>query len=142
MADVFSSVMRSRIMARVKSRGNAATELRLIEILRAHNIKGWRRRALVFGSPDFIFLSARIAVFVDGCFWHGCPLHGSVPKSNRAFWEEKINRNRKRDRVVARRLRGAGWRVLRIWQHELRNPRKVASRINRLLREPRAQVGP
>ena len=85
MADVFTPLKRSEVMARVKSRGNRATEMRLIRIFRDFEIKGWRRRAKVFGNPDFIFRAARLAVFVDGCFWHGCPIHGSIPETNRRF---------------------------------------------------------
>jgi DNA mismatch endonuclease (patch repair protein) len=133
MADMFSRKQRSEIMSRVKGRDNKATELRLIHIFRKFRIRGWRRRVAIFGNPDFVFPTARIAVFVDGCFWHGCPVHGSVPASNHMFWARKLDRNKKRDRVVRRGLKASGWRVLRIWQHELREPNKVARRLNRLL---------
>src|SRR5262245_58227750 len=119
MVDMFSRQHRSEIMSRVRSGGNLATELRLIRIFREHRIRGWRRRKLVFGKPDFVFASARIAVFVDGCFWHNCPLHGAVPASNSAFWARKLHRNLERDKLVSWTLRGLGWRVVRIWQHEL-----------------------
>ena len=83
-------------MAKIKSRGNQLTELRLIKIFKAFKIHGWRRRARVFGSPDFVFPKARLAVFVDGCFWHSCHLHGGLPASNQNFWMPKLERNRKR----------------------------------------------
>jgi DNA mismatch endonuclease (patch repair protein) len=135
MADVFSVSKRSEIMSRVKGRGNKATELRLIKIFRAYAIKGWRQRANIFGKPDFVFPRERLAVFVDGCFWHGCPIHGSIPISNRAFWRKKLSRNRQRDKLVCQRLRQLGFRVLRIWQHELASPDTVACTVNkRLLR--------
>src|SRR5258705_1870911 len=117
MTDVFSKHQRSEIMSRVKQAGNHATELRLIKILRDFKIRGWRRRTAIFGKPDFAFSSARLAVFVDGCFWHGCSLHGSIPKTNTLFWKDKINRNKSRDAKVRRVLNGVGWSVLRIWQH-------------------------
>ena len=129
MADVFTPAKRSEVMARVKSRGNRATEMRLIRIFRDFEIKGWRRRAKIFGSPDFIFRAARLAVFVDGCFWHGCPIHGSIPETNREFWTAKLERNGNRDRTVAEILEARGWRILRIWQHELRQPGDVARRV-------------
>jgi DNA mismatch endonuclease (patch repair protein) len=116
-------------MSRVKSRGNRATELRLIEIFRNHQIKGWRRRAKVFGSPDFVFWRARLVVFVDGCFWHGCPIHGSIPESNRDFWVHKLQRNMARDRAVDKALTARGWRIVRIWQHELRHRGAIAQSI-------------
>ncbi len=126
-ADIFSPEKRSEVMSRVRGKGNKATELRLVEMLRAHKITGWRRHAKVFGAPDFVFPKLRLAVFVDGCFWHGCPEHGSVPATNRDFWRSKISRNRERDREVTRELKRRGWRVLRLWEHELRKSREVAA---------------
>jgi DNA mismatch endonuclease (patch repair protein) len=73
------------------------------------------------GSPDFVFREQRIAVFVDGCFWHGCPKHFRVPKSNVRFWKSKIEGNRSRDFRVRSDLRRLGWRVVRIWEHSMRN---------------------
>lgn len=133
MADVFSQKKRSEIMSRVKGRGNQLTELRLIELFRAHGFSGWRRNTRVFGRPDFVFPRLRIAVFVDGCFWHGCPLHGSMPKTNRKFWSKKLTRNKARDRLVMRELRNLGWKPIRVWQHELRRPDQLARRLGRVL---------
>jgi len=133
MADMFSPKQRSEIMSKVKSRENKATEIRLIRIFRKYGITGWRRRAVIFGKPDFFFPAARVVVFVDGCFWHGCPLHGTLPATNRVFWARKLNRNKERDKVVRRELKKLNWRVVRIWQHELRNPVRVARRVRRSL---------
>jgi DNA mismatch endonuclease (patch repair protein) len=133
MADVFSRQKRSYIMSRVKGRGNLATELRLIAIFREHRIAGWRRRRGIYGSPDFVFPAARLAIFVDGCFWHGCPIHGALPRTNRAFWRDKLSRNRARDLQVNRVLRKLGWRVVRLWQHELHSSPAVARRVSKLL---------
>ena len=133
MADVFSPAKRSEIMGRVRSRGNRATELRLVSIFREHKITGWRRRAKVFGNPDFVFRPARLAVFVDGCFWHGCPVHGSIPANNQEFWAMKLDRNRRRDQIVMETLSGKGWRILRIWQHELRDAEQVARQLKNAL---------
>ena len=133
MADMFSRQKRSEIMSKVRGSGNQATELRLIDIFREYKITGWRRRKPVFGKPDFTFPEARLAVFVDGCFWHGCPSHGSMPASNRLFWLRKIRRNCERDRAVNRHLNKLGWRVVRIWQHDLRHPARVARRVSRLM---------
>lgn len=129
MGDVFTPQKRSEIMARVKSRGNRTTEMRLITIFRDYKITGWRRRAPMFGHPDFVFRRVRIAVFVDGCFWHGCPIHGSIPETNRAFWAAKLERNVNRDRAVAERLQSRGWGVLRVWQHDLGDAAAVAHRV-------------
>jgi DNA mismatch endonuclease (patch repair protein) len=120
-------------MSIIRSHGNKSTELRLIELFRKHQITGWRRKQNLTGRPDFIFRSARLALFVDGCFWHGCPKHATWPKQNKAFWREKILRNRARDRQVTRELRAAGWKVLRIWEHSLKMPGPVIARIHRAL---------
>lgn len=137
MADVFSRAKRSLIMSRVKSSGNRATELKLIKIFREYGFKGWRRHSTIFGRPDFVFPTQRVAIFVDGCFWHGCPKHGQVPATNNRFWQEKLQRNKRRDRLVGKTLRSAGWLVLRIWQHEFRNIRRIVRRLEtHLLSQP------
>ena len=119
-------------MAAIRSKGNKDTELKLASILRAHGIKGWRRHRPVPGKPDFIFPRQRLAVFVDGCFWHGCRWHCRMPQDHRAYWQKKISRNAARDRATTRLLRHTGWRVLRIWEHELKNASKVATRVLKL----------
>lgn len=133
MADVFTTAKRSAVMALIRSRGNRATELRLIALMREHGITGWRRTVKLFGNPDFVFRAARLAVFVDGCFWHGCPRHATKPANNRDFWETKLARNAERDREVTKALRKAGWRVLRIWECALTRKRAPAT-ARRLLR--------
>ena len=140
MADIFTRAKRSEVMSRIRSHGNHATELRLIALMRAHGITGWRRNARLFGKPDFVFRAARLAVFVDGCFWHACPRHATMPRSNRAFWKAKLTRNAARDREVTRALRRAGWRVLRVWEHELARRREegLMRRILRALASPLA----
>lgn len=120
-------------MARVRGQGNERTEAALARILRRHKISGWRRHQALFGKPDFVFRRERLAVFVDGCFWHGCPKHYSCPASNSAFWARKLARNRARDQLVRKKLRKAGWRVLRVWQHEL-NPKNESRLARRILR--------
>ncbi len=83
--------------------------------------------------PDFVFPKLRIAVFVDGCFWHGCPIHATQPKQNAEFWSQKIAANQTRDRLVTRQLRARGWRVLRLWEHELtrKYERRLLARLRR-----------
>ena len=87
----------------------------------------------IFGKPDFVFPEVKIAVFVDGCFWHGCPKHANAPKNNREFWRQKIDANKKRDQKVNRRLRSEGWSVQRIWEHDIKNPERCAKKILRAL---------
>jgi DNA mismatch endonuclease, patch repair protein len=79
--------------------------------------------------PDVVFTRARLAVFVDGCFWHCCPEHGNTPRANSDYWQPKLARNVARDRAVDAALGVTGWRVLRAWEHE--NPRQVAARVQR-----------
>ena len=129
MADVFTKKKRSQVMAAIRSSGNRNTELKLMAILRASGIAGWRRRQLLPGKPDFTFRRERLVVFVDGCFWHGCRWHCRMPQDNRGYWQRKIGRNIARDRATNRTLRKAGWRVLRVWEHSLRSPEAVANRF-------------
>lgn len=119
MTDVFSKSQRSQIMSRVKSTGNKATESVFANALRKYGLNGWRRKQKVFGHPDFVFWKQRVAIFVDGCFWHCCPEHGSLPADNAAFWQAKLARNRARDAIVNSTLTQRGWCVVRIWQHAL-----------------------
>ena len=120
-------------MAAIRSTGNRDTELRLVTILRAHRITGWRRHQPLLGKPDFVFRRERVAVFVDGCFWHGCPKHGRKPASNKTYWHEKLARNRARDLKVCRELRRNHWRVLRLWEHDLAGERLVVARLRAAL---------
>lgn len=120
-------------MAAIRSKGNKETELRLALIFRAHGIKGWRRHCPLPGKPDFIFPKERLALFVDGCFWHGCPKHGRNPESNQRYWLEKLKRNRMRDKSVSRALRVSGWKVLRLWEHDLRLADRAVKRIKSCL---------
>lgn len=138
MADVFSKSKRSEVMSRIRAHGNKATELALISFLRLYGITGWRRRQPLFGKPDFVFRKQKVAVFVDGCFWHGCPKHGTRPKSNAAFWHDKIHRNINRDRLVNATLRAEGWRVLRIWEHDLlkKNAKRLKTKLQRFFTSP------
>jgi DNA mismatch endonuclease (patch repair protein) len=116
-------------MSKIRSRGNAATELRLIKFFRANKITGWRRNQKILGNPDFVFRKKCIVVFVDGCFWHGCSQHSRMPRSNRSYWLKKLRGNKKRDQKITLFLRRSGWRVMRIWQHEL-----IVKNKTRLLR--------
>ncbi len=138
MADVFTPEKRSSVMALIRSRGNRATELRLIALMRENRITGWRRHPSVFGKPDFVFHREKVAVFVDGCFWHGCPRHATKPADRAEWWAAKLARNGQRDREVTRTLRTAGWRVLRVWECALTRKRsaRTAARIKRVLGGP------
>jgi DNA mismatch endonuclease (patch repair protein) len=134
MSDVFTAEKRSAVMSRIRSRGNRDTELRMIALLKKNRIIGWRRHMEVFGKPDFLFPREKLAVFIDGCFWHrhkGCRF-SYTPKSRSEFWLPKFERNIARDRLVTRTLRKAGWRVVRIWECQL--ARKKHARVLRRLK--------
>ena len=133
MADVLTRKKRSAVMAAVRSRGNKQTEVVLAKLLRASGITGWRRHPSLPGKPDFVFREHRLAVFVDGCFWHGCPSHCRMPSSNQAYWRPKIAGNQARDATVTAALRKRGWRVIRIWEHELKKPNRCLARLVRPL---------
>jgi DNA mismatch endonuclease, patch repair protein len=134
MPDVFTKEKRSAVMARIKGRNNKDTELVLVGLFREHGISGWRRHLRLPGRPDFTFRAARVVIFVDGCFWHGCPKHSNRPVQNAAFWEEKLSGNQKRDRRNTRLLKKNGWKVLRFWEHDIqRRPDKCIAKVQRLL---------
>ncbi len=121
-------------MSRIRARGNKDTELALLKLFRREHISGWRRGQPVLGKPDFLFRRARLAVFVDGCFWHGCPKHCKVPASNTAFWKRKLQANKNRDREVTGLLKRNGWGVIRIWECQLaESPKGCLGRVMRLL---------
>ena len=115
-------------MSLVRSAGNRSTELRLIALMRTARIRGWRRHQTLPGKPDFVFRKHRLAVFVDGCFWHACPKHVIFPAQRAAFWLRKLANNKARDRRVNRILRKDGWRVVRIWEHDLARRGEVCVR--------------
>jgi DNA mismatch endonuclease, patch repair protein len=108
--------VRSKIMAAVHPRGNRSTEIAFGKLLWASGLRGYRKHWPVPGKPDFAWPGRKIAVFVDGCFWHGCVKCRTLPTSNVEFWRNKIETNRRRDRRVTRLLRWKGWRVARIWE--------------------------
>lgn len=124
--DTFSRGKRSWIMAQVKSAGNESTEQALLAVFRASHITGWRRYYPLFGKPDFVFPRQKVAVFVDGCFWHGHPKKCRIPRANRKYWLRKIRRNVTRDRLVNRALAEKGWKVIRIWEDAVDKPSTMA----------------
>jgi len=120
MSDVFDKKTRSEIMRAVKSKNTKSTEIRLLNILKNNSITGWRRGYLVKGRPDFVFLKQKIAVFVDGCFWHGHDCRNTRPSDNAEYWQAKREKNQKRDGEVSKMFTNRGWTVLRIWECEFK----------------------
>lgn len=134
MVDTWTVAKRSQVMALIRGKGNKSTELRLMALLRVAGITGWRRHAKLPGTPDFVFPKLKVAVFVDGDFWHGNPATCRMPKSNVDFWKKKIAYNRENDKRVGVLLRKRGWMAVRVWESDLKKrPEKVLARIKRRL---------
>ena len=119
MSDVFTKNERSDIMRSVKSKDTKSTEIRLKTIFIKHHITGWRKNYPVNGRPDYVFIKKRVAVFVDGCFWHGHDCRNTRPKDNADYWRAKRERNQKRDKEVSEMFMKRGWTVMRIWECKL-----------------------
>ena len=126
----------SRRMAAIRSWGNRTTELRFRAMLIRAGLRGWTIKTKgIKGRPDFFFPQSNVAVFIDGCYWHGCPTCGHIPNVNRAYWKAKIERNRQRDREITKILRRKGIKAIRFWEHELRDsPHHCLERLRRSLR--------
>jgi DNA mismatch endonuclease (patch repair protein) len=133
MTDCFKPEKRSRIMSRIRSQGNYTTELRFLRLMRRYRIAGWRRRTKLPGRPDFVFTRCKVAVFIDGDFWHGNPRKFRLPKSNCDYWEHKILGNRNRDRAVNKELKRLGWRVIRFWESSLGDEEAIIAKLKLLL---------
>jgi len=120
MVDTVSKSVRSRVMRAVKSRGTRPEGLLRLALVRGA-LRGWRIQADTLpGKPDFIFELEKLAIFVDGCFWHGCKSCYRRPKSNKSYWVVKLRSNMARDKASVRALKAQGWRTLRLWEHQVR----------------------
>jgi len=129
---------RSRIMAAIRSSGNRTTEKRLRFALVSVGISGWHVQDHTLpGTPDFVFPQEKLAIFVHGCFWHGCPFGYRKPRTSRKYWDNKLNGNIARDKRVSGQLRRKGWAVLVVWEHSLTEPKRVVMRIDRALQRLR-----
>jgi DNA mismatch endonuclease (patch repair protein) len=114
-------IKRSEIMRCVKSK-NTSPEIKLRSLLFRNGIRGWRLHAKGLpGNPDIVFNTKKLAIFVDGCFWHGCSICYRRPSSNRKYWDKKLLRNILRDNKNTNELRKMGWKVLRFWEHDIYN---------------------
>lgn len=134
MADVLTKKQRSYNMAHIKSK-NTGPELVLRKLLAKNKVRGYRLHYKIFGKPDLVFSKKKLAIFIDGCFWHKCPNCFVKPTSKIEFWKEKIRNNVKRDKEVNKLLVKNSWKILRIWEHELgKNPKKVYLKIIKRLK--------
>jgi DNA mismatch endonuclease, patch repair protein len=127
--DVFNKRKRSHIMSLIRSE-NTLPERIVSKLLRRNGVYFAKNAKSVTGRPDFLFRRKKLAVFIDSDFWHGHPTRFKMPKSNVEFWSEKIGRNKRRDRRVVRILRNDGWKVLRLWEYDVKKrPEKSIERI-------------
>ena len=110
---------------------NSNPELRIRKALHARGLRYQLHRKDLPGKPDISFGPAKLAVFVDGCYWHNCPEHGTIPKNNREWWIEKFEQNRYRDRRKDQELEKLGWLPIHVWEHE--DPRHATEKIQRLI---------
>ncbi len=132
IVDVFDKEKRSEIMSKVKSRNTKTTELALIKIFKERHITGWRRTYPMIGKPDFVFPKKRVVVFVDGCFWHGHDCRNVTPRENAEFWNNKREYNKTHDKLVTERIESMGWKVIRIWECELK--KKNQQRLKEIIK--------
>lgn len=132
MVDRLTTEQRSKNMSRIRGQ-NTGPEILLRKKLWLDGVR-YRVRNTLPGRPDIVIHRFKTAIFVDGCFWHGCPEHGHIPKSNREYWEGKLRKNMGRDEKNTKLLESQGWKVLRIWEHEIKdNLESVSERVRQSL---------
>lgn len=130
MTDTVSKKKRSQIMKANKPKDNKSTELKLIQLFKQLGLKGWRRNyKIAVAHPDFVFLEKKIAVFADGCFWHGHNCRNLTPEQNSEYWQKKLENNRIRDKQINERLEGKGWEVIRVWECEIKEQKKATLKL-------------
>lgn len=128
MVDVLTKEQRSYNMSMIRAK-NTKPEISLRKLIFANGLRGYRLHYRLNGKPDIVFPRRKIAVFIDGCFWHKCPKCFIKPASNKKFWSRKIESNVKRDKDVNRALKKKGWKILRIWEHEVKHEKIVKRKI-------------
>jgi len=129
MTDVLTKKQRSFNMSQIKGK-NTKPEVILRRLLYSKGIRGYRIHYKIFGKPDIVFIKKKIVIFIDGCFWHKCPVCFVKPETRMEFWMEKIEKNVERDKTVNKNLEKEGWVVLRFWEHEIdKSPDRVVSKI-------------
>jgi DNA mismatch endonuclease (patch repair protein) len=133
MTDNLSPQERHKTMKAVKGKATIP-EKRLFSFLMRKGFRGWTKNdPLIFGKPDVAFKEKRIAIFIDGCFWHGClACNKKMPKTNSGYWLKKIDRNKKQSQLVNKTLRVDGWKLIRIWEHELVKFRKIDKLLSKV----------
>ncbi len=132
---------RSATMAAIRSKNNKSTELPLKMALVRSGVKGWRTNDTnIKGKPDIYFTIQKLAIFVDGCFWHGCKMCGHIPKTRESFWSAKISRNIQRDKSINGFLKKSDIKVLRFWEHEVRDQKNLRSITTKIMKELKNEI--
>jgi DNA mismatch endonuclease (patch repair protein) len=134
MADVFTKRKRSEVMSKIRSSGGPTEQVFRKAVRQAYGGRTKVDDERLPGRPDVSIYKLKIAVFMDGCFWHGCPKHSRTPKSNVEFWEKKISGNKRRDKRVRKELRAMGWRVWVVWEHELKDYARLVRNLRKRFR--------
>jgi len=133
MTDVLTENQRKFNMSRIRGK-NTGPEIKVRKLLFSNSIRGYRIHYSLPGKPDIVFIKKKIVIFIDGCFWHKCPVDFQEPKTRNEFWMKKINSNVERDQEVNKQLLNDGWKVIRFWEHEVKNqPEIVVKKIIELL---------
>ncbi len=130
MADIFSSAKRSEIMSKVRNK-DSKIEIKFRKALWKEGFRYIKNSTKYFGKPDIVMPKYKTVIFVDSCFWHGCKKHGTVPVTSNTFWVKKLDRNRQRDKEVNRHFRKKNWKIIRIWEHDLK--KKLEKTINNVI---------
>ncbi|HAC14604.1 MAG TPA: very short patch repair endonuclease [Bacteroidetes bacterium] len=133
MTDVLTSEQRKKNMSHILGK-NTGPEIKLRKLLWSNNIRGYRIHYNLPGKPDIVFTKKKIAIFIDGCFWHKCPVDFQEPETRKEFWMKKINSNVERDQKNTRQLQDDNWTVMRFWEHDVRkNPAEIVKTIKETL---------
>ena len=129
MTDVLTREQRANNMSKIRGK-NTGPEVKLRKLLWSAGIRGYRIHYSLPGKPDIVFTKTKVAIFIDGCFWHKCPICFQEPETRKEFWMKKIQSNIDRDQKVNTQLKDMGWTVLRFWEHEIKkNPSAVIDTI-------------
>lgn len=134
MTDTFSTRKRSEIMRAVKSQ-ETRIEVSFRKSLWHAGFRYRKNPKKYFGKPDIVLKKYKKVIFIDSCFWHGCPKHLRVPKSNKKFWEDKISRNIERDKEVTRYYKKQKWTIIRIWEHEINKDELLKKKIEKVSKQ-------
>jgi DNA mismatch endonuclease, patch repair protein len=132
MTDVLTQEQRKLNMSRIRGK-NTGPEVKLRKLLSASGNRGYRIHFNLPGKPDIVFTRMKIAIFIDGCFWHRCPVCFQEPETRKEFWMKKIQSNIDRDKKVNEQLKEGGWTVMRFWEHDVRkNPDAIVKKISEM----------